>query len=98
MNEKDIETSIVGCEADLAAGRPIDVKKHRFWRAVAAVKADDSLVDRYADRIGVIDEAAFKSWALYTVPAPTGTTPVSYTHLTLPTTRQRCRSRWSPDD
>ena len=23
--------------------------------------------------------------------------PVSYTHLTLPTTRQRCRSRWSPD-
>ena len=22
---------------------------------------------------------------------------VSYTHLTLPTTRQRCRSRWSPD-
>ena len=22
--------------------------------------------------------------------------PVSYTHLTLPTTRQRCRSRWSP--
>ena len=24
--------------------------------------------------------------------------PVSYTHLTLPTTRQRCRSRWSPYD
>ena len=23
--------------------------------------------------------------------------PVSYTHLTLPTTRQRCRSRGSPD-
>ena len=23
--------------------------------------------------------------------------PVSYTHLTLPTTRLRCRSRWSPD-
>ena len=23
-------------------------------------------------------------------------TPVSYTHLTLPTTRLRCRSRWSP--
>ena len=22
--------------------------------------------------------------------------PVSYTHLTLPTTRLRCRSRWSP--
>ena len=24
------------------------------------------------------------------------TTPVSYTHLTLPTIRHRCRSRWSP--
>ena len=24
------------------------------------------------------------------------TTTVSYTHLTLPTTRLRCRSRWSP--
>ena len=24
------------------------------------------------------------------------TTPVSYTHLTLPTTARRCRSRWSP--
>ena len=23
-------------------------------------------------------------------------TPVSYTHLTLPTTRHQCRSRWSP--
>ena len=23
-------------------------------------------------------------------------TPVSYTHLTLPTTARRCRSRWSP--
>ena len=25
-----------------------------------------------------------------------GAKPVSYTHLTLPTTRLRCRSRWSP--
>ena len=25
-----------------------------------------------------------------------GTQPVSYTHLTLPTIRTRCRSRWSP--
>nr|WP_233158973.1 hypothetical protein [Chromobacterium sp. ASV5] len=23
-------------------------------------------------------------------------TPVSYTHLTLPTTRHQCRSRWAP--
>ena len=25
-----------------------------------------------------------------------GARPVSYTHLTLPTTRSECRSRWSP--
>ncbi len=74
MNDKEVEASISACEADLAAGRPIDIKGHRFWKAVAAVKADDSLVDRYADRIGVIDHAAFKSWALYTVPSGTGTT------------------------
>ena len=74
MNENEIEASIAACEADLAAGRKIDVKGHRFWKAVAAVKADDSLTTRYADRIGVIDHAAFESWALYTVPASTGTT------------------------
>ena len=27
-----------------------------------------------------------------------GIAAVSYTHLTLPTTRQRCRSRWGPGD
>ena len=74
MNENEVETSIAACEADLAAGRPIDIKGHRFWKAVAAVKADDSLVSRYAERMGVIDHAAFKSWALYTVPSTTGTT------------------------
>ena len=30
------------------------------------------------------------------VEASFGSPPVSYTHLTLPTTRQRCRSRGSP--
>jgi len=74
VNENEVETSIAACEADLAAGRPIDIKGHRFWKAVAAVKADDSLVSRYAERMGVIDHAAFKSWALYTVPSATGTT------------------------
>ena len=30
------------------------------------------------------------------IDSPVASWPVSYTHLTLPTTRQRCRSRWSP--
>ena len=33
---------------------------------------------------------------LITARLPQKLAPVSYTHLTLPTTRQRCRSRWSP--
>ncbi len=74
MNQNEVEASIAACEADLAAGVPIDIKGHRFWKAVAAVKGDESLVNRYADRIGVIDDAAFKRWALYTVPSSTGTT------------------------
>jgi len=73
LNENEIEASLAGCEADMTAGRAIDVKGHRFWKAVAAVKADSSLTDRYADRIGAIDHAAFRSWALYTVPSSTGT-------------------------
>ena len=30
-------------------------------------------------------------------PQPAEIKTVSYTHLTLPTTRQRCRSRWAPE-
>ena len=73
MNDTEIETSLAACEADIAAGRSIDVRGHGFWKAVHAVKADDTIVDRYADRIGLIDHAAFEGWALYTVPARTGT-------------------------
>ena len=33
----------------------------------------------------------FLIWGMFT-----GSSPVSYTHLTLPTTSALCRSRWSP--
>ena len=36
-----------------------------------------------------------KQW-LHTAEVFTTVKPVSYTHLTLPTTLPRCRSRWSP--
>ena len=35
---------------------------------------------------------------LFELNSELGTTPVSYTHLTLPTTCRVCRSRWSPCD
>ena len=44
-----------------------------FWKAVARVKTDSELIDRYADRIAVIDQAAFRSWALVVVPIGVGT-------------------------
>ncbi len=44
-----------------------------FWRAVAAVKADPVLVDRYAERIARIDQEAFSSWPLVKVPLRVGT-------------------------
>ena len=33
---------------------------------------------------------------IYSFHMPLFFIPVSYTHLTLPTTNNRCRSRWSP--
>lgn len=39
-----------------------------FWKAVAAVKADPAMIEAHADRIGVIDSTAFRSWAPMTVP------------------------------
>ena len=48
---------------------------------------------------------AFGNWGLWGIALAAGLMmitgvsilPVSYTHLTLPTTRLVCRSRWSPD-
>lgn len=45
-----------------------------FWKAVAAVKADDGLATTYADRIGSIDQEAFRNWAILVVPLTLGTT------------------------
>ena len=40
------------------------------------------------ETIKIVDRNGFSSWH--------NKNPVSYTHLTLPTTCTRCRSRWSP--
>jgi len=44
-----------------------------FWRAVSAVKADPDLVDAFADRIGAVDQRAFRARALLVVPLWVGT-------------------------
>lgn len=44
-----------------------------FWRAVATVKRQPELVDRYADRIAAIDERAHRDWALLIIPVGLGT-------------------------
>ena len=42
--------------------------------------------------------ASFHSWSAIAVASVGGVTPVSYTHLTLPTINGECSSRWSADD
>lgn len=58
-------------EAALAAGRGLTGTG--FWGAVAEVKRSPELVDRYADRIALIDQRAFDDWVLLKVPLRLGT-------------------------
>ena len=51
--------------------------------------ADNALGNRLVEKI--IQQSGFDSKKARCI------IPVSYTHLTLPTMRLRCRSRWSPD-
>jgi hypothetical protein len=53
-------------ERAVSAGEPLGPTG--FWKAVARVKRDPALVEEYAGRIGRIDRAAFKKWALLVLP------------------------------
>lgn len=53
-------------ERAVAAGEPVGPTG--FWKAVAEVKKDPTLVEQFADRIARIDRAAFKQWALLVFP------------------------------
>ena len=44
-----------------------------FWGAVGSVKRQPELVDRYADRIAAIDDAAHRNWAMLIIPLWLGT-------------------------
>ena len=56
----DVERVLGEAEAGLAGGQSVDLGRIGFWRAVAAVKRDPALIDRYAERIGRIDRVAFE--------------------------------------
>lgn len=72
MDEWDIESSLAGCESELAAGRAPNLATHGFWRAVAGVKRSPDLVARYADRIARIDRAVFLERVKVRFPATLG--------------------------
>ena len=68
IDADDIERVLATCEQ----GPATDLKRAGFWRAVAAVKRDGALVERYADRIGRIDRAAFERAVRLRVPIGLG--------------------------
>jgi hypothetical protein len=66
-----IEESLTRAEIALESGKGLSGTG--FWQAVATVKRQPELVDRYADRIAAIDERAHRHWALLVVPLGLGT-------------------------
>ncbi len=71
VESSSIEQVLAAAEAQVASG--VGLSGIGFWKAVATVKADSELVERYADRIAAIDQAALAQWALFTVPMAIGT-------------------------
>ncbi|HEX6286177.1 MAG TPA: hypothetical protein VFZ80_01710 [Acidimicrobiia bacterium] len=71
MTSTSVEESLDRAEAATSAGAGLSGTG--FWSAVATVKRNPELVDRHADRIAAIDEAAFRQWVLLTVPLGLGT-------------------------
>ncbi len=72
MDRTQIEQVLHTAEAAVARGEGL--AGTGFWKAVAAVKSDPTLVPVFAGRIAAVDRAAFERWALLTVPVGAGTT------------------------
>jgi len=71
MEPAGIEEAFAAGEA--ATNRGASLAGTGFWQAVAGVKIGGELIERYADRIAVIDQAGFRNWALVVVPIGIGT-------------------------
>lgn len=72
MESSAIEESLANAETSLADGR--NLSGTGFWDVVDRVKRRPELVERYADRIALIDTRAHRGWALLVVPLWLGTT------------------------
>lgn len=72
MAEPAIEESLRAAESAVASGEGLSGTG--FWQAVATVKGQPELVDRYSDRIAAIDTAAHRNWAILVLPLRLGTT------------------------
>lgn len=66
-----VEESLQRAETAVSAGEGLSGTG--FWAAVAMVKRQPEMVERYADRIAGIDESAFRQWAMLVVPLWPGT-------------------------
>lgn len=72
MDAEAIAAVLDACERELAAGRAPDLRALGFWCAVAAVKRDEGLTARFADRIALTDRAAFRRSVPLRLPAAFG--------------------------
>lgn len=72
MDELTVERTFVACEQALAAPGSPDLRALGFWRAVAAVKRQPALIDRYASRVAAIDRQAFRRHVRLTFPVMFG--------------------------
>jgi len=70
----EVEAILTAAEEQIASSGTADLRALRFWSAVGAVKRDPELVERFADRIGAVDQAVFAAWAPITIPMWAGTT------------------------
>jgi hypothetical protein len=72
VDDAAIDRTLAACEQELQAGGSPDLRAVGFWRAVAAVKRDRELVDRYAIRIAAIDRQTFRRRVRLTFPVSLG--------------------------
>ncbi|MCL1693110.1 MAG: hypothetical protein M3096_05455 [Actinomycetia bacterium] len=73
MNPSEIDSVLGAAEEQIATQGTADLRGLGFWRTVGVVKRDPALIDRFADRIGAIDQAVFVAWAPVTIPTIVGT-------------------------
>lgn len=73
MTPAEIDAALDAAEQALIFPKPVVLSGTGYWQVVATLKRDRSLVERYADRVGAIDQAAFQSWAPIVVPFWPGT-------------------------